>query len=198
MVKENRILDKELRQEVTKEQCHEIMDYLMVHFTDKKDYHYNYYFDTKNNNLTKKDFTLRLRTIVKDNDISYHLTLKIPTIDKDTYLEYNERLDESDMRLLAYNNKLPDGEIKELTSIHGDDVHLVNMIKVTRTIALYQDMKIFFDRISHRGQTHYELGTRIDQSKGVSSKASTDKFIGLLKKFNITYEQAERRSIRYR
>ena len=198
MVQEKRILDKELRQEVSKQKCHEIMDYLMVHFTDKKDYHYNYYFDTKNNDLSKRNVTLRLRTIVKDIDISYHLTLKVPTIDSDTYLEYNERLDEKDMRLLAYNNKLPEGEIAELTSIHGGEVKLVNMIKVNRTIALYQDMKIFFDRISHRGETYYEVGVRIDQSKGKSPKEAMTKFIGLLEKFDITFEHAKRRSIRFR
>lgn len=198
MVQEKRILDKELRQEVSKEKCHEIMDYLMVHFTDKKDYHYNYYFDTKKNDLSKRNVTLRLRTIVKDTDISYHLTLKIPTIDSDTFLEYNERLDEKDMRLLAYNNKLPEGEIIELTSIHGGEVMLVNMIKVNRTIALYQDMKIFFDRISHRGKTYYEIGARIDKSKGKSTDESMKKFVGLLEKFEVTFKQADRRSIRYR
>ncbi|MFP4286667.1 MAG: CYTH domain-containing protein [Candidatus Izemoplasmataceae bacterium] len=198
MVQEKRILDKELRQAISKEQCHEIMDYLMVHFSDKKDYHYNYYFDTKNNDLSKRNVTLRLRTIVKDVDISYHLTLKVPTIDSDTYLEYNERLDEKDMRLLAYNNKLPDGEIAELTSIHGGEVKLVNMIKVNRTIGLYQDMKIFFDRISHRGKTHYEIGVRIDQSKGKNADESIKKFTSLLDKFGITFKQAERRSIRFR
>ncbi len=197
MVQEKRILDQELRQELTKTQCHAMMDYLMVQFTDKKDFHYNYYFDTVEGSLEKRDITLRLRTVLKDESISYHLTLKIPTIDSDTYLEYNQRLDERSMRLLAYNNKLPQGEIAELTSIHGGDVKLVNMIKVNRVFALFLDQKVFFDRISHQGETFYEVGTRIDRS-GASDNSKITNFKNLLSKFGIQFEQAERRSKKFR
>ena len=197
MVQEKRILDQELRQELTKTQCHAMMDYLMVQFSDKKDFHYNYYFDTPDGSLGKRDITLRLRTILKDESISYHLTLKIPTIDSDTYLEYNQRLDERSMRLLAYNNKLPQGEIAELTSIHGGDVKLVNMIKVNRVFALFLDQKVFFDRISHQGQTYYEVGSRIDRSLASDDSKITN-FKTLLSKFGIQFEQAERRSKKFR
>lgn len=199
MVQEKRILDKELRHELGKKECRAIMDYLMTHFsTDRKDYHYNYYFDTDDRALSKRNITLRLRTIVKDNDISYHFTLKIPTIDDDTYLEYNQRLDEKEMRLLAYNNQLPDGEIKDLTSIHGGNVQLFNVIKVNRVFALYLDLKVFFDRISHKGETYYEIGTRIDQAKNGKTKEKINQFKELLKKFDIEFKQQPRRSKKYR
>ena len=198
MVQEKRILDKELRQELSKQSCYAIMDYLMVHFNDEsKDFHYNYYFDTKDHALSKRNITLRLRSIIKDKAMSYKLTLKIPTIDEDTYLEYNQKLDEKAFRLLAYNHKLPEGEIAELTSIHGGDVTLANMIKVNRVFALYNTQKIFFDRISHKGKTYYEVGTRIDQSKPNKDESKMKRFIELLKRFNITYEQAQRRSVKY-
>ena len=197
MVQEKRMLDQELRQEVTKTQCFAMMDYLMVQFSDKKDFHYNYYFDTEDGSLGKRDITLRLRTIVKDENISYHLTLKIPTIDSDTYLEYNQGLGEKEMRLLAYNNKLPKGEIYELTSIHGGNVKLVNMIKVNRVFGLFLEQKVFFDRISHQGEMFYEVGTRIDRSQaGDDSKEKN--FTKLLKKFGIEFEQAERRSKKFK
>ncbi len=198
MVQEKRILDKELRHELSKKECYAIMDYLMAHFSDRKDYHYNYYFDTEDRKLSNRDITLRLRTIVKDNDISYHLTLKIPTIDNDTYLEYNQRLDEKEMRLLAYNNQLPQGEIAELTSIHGGHVQLYNVIKVNRVFALYLDLSVFFDRISHRGNTYYEIGTRIDQVKNDKSKEKIAHFKELLSKFDIEFKQEPRRSKKYR
>ncbi len=197
MATEKRMLDQELRQELTKAQCYAMMDYLMVHFADNKDFHYNYYFDTPDNSLGKRDITLRLRSIVKGESISYHLTLKIPTIDSDTYLEYNQRLDEREMRLLAYNNKLPQGEIIELTSIHGGNVKLVNMIKVNRVFALFLDQKVFFDRISHQGKTYYEVGTRIDRSLA-SDDQKIKNFKQLLAKFGIEFEQAERRSKKFK
>ncbi len=198
MVQEKRILDRELRHQLSKTDCHAIMDYLMVEFSDKKDFHYNYYFDTPNGKLSNKDATLRLRTIVKESDISYHLTLKVPTIDKDTYLEYNEKLDEKEMRLLAYNNQLPKGEIGELTSMHNNDVKLVNVIKVNRVIGFYLDLKVFFDRISHRGKTYYEIGTRIDQSANGKTEDLINQFKELLTKFDIEFEQSPRRSKQYR
>ncbi len=198
MVQKKRILDKELRHELSKTDCHAIMDYLMVEFSDRKDFHYNYYFDTKDESLMKKNITLRLRTVVKENDISYHLTLKIPTIEKDTYLEYYEQIDEKEMRLLAYNNVLPQGEIAELSSVHGNDVKLVNMIKVNRVYAMYLNQKVYFDRISHRGKTYYEIGTRIDQSQSSDSSKITNQFKELLQKYEIEFKQSPRRSKKYR
>ena len=198
MVEKRRVLDRELRHTLTEETCHAIMDYLMVEFTDKRDHHYNYYFDTPDRSLSKNNVTLRLRTIVKGHDISYHFTLKVPTIDEDTFLEYHDRLDEKEMRLLAYNNKIPHGEIAELTSIHGGKVELVNMIKVNRVFGMYLDQKIFFDRISHRGKTHYEIGTKIDQSQNGDTERKIKEFKELLQKFDILFKQAERRSIKFR
>ncbi len=198
MVDRKRILDRELRHALTKEDCYTIMDYLMVEFSDRKDYHYNYYFDTPDGSLSKRDTTLRLRTVVKDRDISYHLTLKVSTIDEDTHLEYHQRLDEKEMRLLAYNNILPQGEIAELTSIHGGKVQLVNVIKVNRVFAMYLDQQVFFDRISHRGKTYYEIGTRIDQSKNGETERLISQFKELLKKFDITFKQADRRSEKFK
>ncbi len=198
MVQKKRILDKELRHELSKTDCHAIMDYLMVEFSERKDFHYNYYFDTPDGKLVKKDITLRLRTIVKDHDMTYHLTLKIPTIEKDTYLEYYEPIDEREMRLLAYNNKLPKGEIGELSSVHGNDVKLYNMIKVNRVYAMYLNQKVYFDRISHRGKTYYEIGTRIDQSQSGDSTQLANQFKALLQKFEIEFKQSPRRSKKYK
>ncbi len=198
MAEKNRVLDKELRHALNEEDCYTIMDFLMVEFSDRKDYHYNYYFDTPERSLSKHNTTLRLRTVVKDHDISYHLTLKVPTIDEDTHLEYHERLDEKEMRLLAYNNKLPHGEIAELTSIHGGKVQLVNVIKVNRVFAMYMDQQVFFDRISHRGRIYFEIGTRIDQTKNGDTERLINQFKGLLNKFDIIFKQAERRSVKFR
>ncbi len=198
MAEKKRILDKELRHKLTKEQCHEIMDYLMVQFADSKDIHFNYYFDTPDNDLAERDITLRVRTIRKENHTSYHLTLKIPTIDDNTYLEYNQRLSEKEMRRLVYNNKLPEGEIQELTSIHGGDVRNVNMIRVNRITAPYLDFEVYFDKISHRGRTHYEMGTRIDSSKETINEDQAQQFKDLLKSFGIEFKQVGRRSKRYR
>ncbi len=198
MPKRTRMIDKELRHALSKAQCHEIMDYLMVQFTDKKDYHYNYYFDTPEYSLADRDITLRERTIRKEGHISYHLTLKIPTVDENTYLEYHQRLSEKEMRLLLYNNKLPAGEIGELTSIHGGNVQNVNMIRVNRVQAIYKDIEIFFDKISHRGKTFYEIGTRIDHSGEMTKEEKSDQFKELLDAFNIEFKQAKRRSKKYR
>lgn len=198
MAKERRTLDKELRHALDKKSCHEIMDYLMVEFSDRRDFHYNYYFDTPENDLDKRGYTLRLRTIVKGDDISYHLSLKMPTVHKNTFVEYHEVLDEREFRALAYENKLPEGEISDLTSIHGGDIHLINMIKVNRVFGLYQNNKVFFDRISHKGETHYEIGMNIDANESALIDKKTKQFHGLLKKFDIEFEHAGRRSERYR
>ena len=198
MPKRTRVIDKELRHELSKEQCYEMMDYLMAQFSDKTDIHYNYYFDTPDRSLAKRNITLRERTIRKDGHISYHLTLKIPTIDEDTYLEYHQRLSEKEMRLLVYNDKLPEGEIKELDSIHGGDVRNVNMIRVNRADATYKDIAVFFDKISHRGKTFYEIGARIDDSGETSRDEKSEQFVELLNTFGIDFHQAKRRSVKFR
>lgn len=197
MATKKRVIDKELRTEIAKEKCYEIMDYLMVHFDDSKDIHYNYYFDTPDFSLAERDITLRERTIRKENDTSYHLTLRVPTIDKDTYVEYHQRLSEKEMRLLIYNNKLPEGEIKDLDSIHGGSVKNVNMIRVNRINAPYKDIKIYFDKISHRGKTHYEIGTKIDTSGDLPKDARTKQFKDLLESFGVAFKQAKRRSKKF-
>jgi len=196
MTQRTRVLDKELRQELSKSKCYEIMDFLMVQFTDKKDYHYNYYFDTPDYSLAERDITFRMRTIRRDNHISYHLMLRVPTIDKNTYLEYYQRLNEKQMRLLLYNNVLPEGEIKDLNSIHGGHVRNVNMIRVNRVYAPYKDIEVYFDRISHRGNTYYETGTRIHADMATKEEKSKQ-FKELLGSFGIEFKQAERRSKKY-
>lgn len=196
MPAKKRKLGSELRQALSQQECFSLMDYLMVQFNDKKDYHYNYYFDTPDNSLAKRNTTLRLRTIVKEKNIFYELTLKMPTIDENVFLEYHQNLEEVDFRRLAYENKLPKGEIIELTSVHGGKVELKNMIRVNRVAALYQQKKLFFDRISHKGNIHYELVYKIDSSKKEDYEKHLNVLKGLLKKFNISFEQAERRSVR--
>ncbi len=199
MARKTRKLDRELRHELSKAQCHEIMDYLMVQFEDTKDIHFNYYFDTPEYSLAERDITLRLRTVRKENAVSYHLTLKIPTIDPNTYLEYSQTLSEKQMRLLVYNNQLPEGEIKDLNSIHGGHVKNVNMIRVNRITAPYQEIDIFFDKISHRGKTYYEIGTRIDSTLSKQAKEThMSRFTNLLASYNIKFSQAKRRSKKYR
>ncbi len=199
MARKKHTLDRELRHELSKAQCHELMDYLMVQFVDTKDIHFNYYFDTPEYSLAERDITFRLRTIRKENAVSYQLTLKIPTIDLDTYLEYNQSLSEKQMRLLVYNNQLPDGEIKDLNSIHGGHVKNVNMIRVNRVTATYRDIEVYFDKISHRGKTYYEVGTRIDSTLDKQTKEKHMAiFKDLLASYNIKFSQAKRRSKKYR
>ncbi len=197
MAKKTRVLDKELRTELAKEKCYELMDYLMVQFNDTNDIHFNYYFDTPDFSLAERDITLRERTIRKDNHTSYHLTLRVPTIDKDTYLEYHQRLSEKEMRLLIYNNILPEGEIKDLDSIHGGKVQNVNMIRVNRVRAPYKDIEVYFDKISHHGKTFYEVGTKIDTSSGLDKEAQAKEFKALLESFGIAFKQAKRRSKKF-
>lgn len=197
MAKRKRVIDKELRTELAKEKCYEIMDYLMVQFTDTNDIHFNYYFDTPDFSLAERDITLRERTIRKENHTSYHLTLRVPTIEKDTYLEYHQQLNEKDMRLLIYNNKLPDGEIKDLNSIHGGSVKNVNMIRVNRIRAPYKDIEVYFDKISHRGKTHYEIGTKIDTTETLPKDQHAKQFKELLEGFGIAFKQAKRRSKKF-
>jgi len=197
MPKRTRAIDTEYRHALTKAQCYEIMDYLQVQFSDKTDIHYNYYFDTPNGQLAERNITLRERTIRKEGHISYHLTLKIPTIDEGTFLEYHQRLSEKEMRLLVYNDKLPDGEIKELDSIHGGDIRNVNMIRVNRVNATYKNVEIFFDKISHRGETFYEVGSKINHSGETSKEEKLSEFKELLKIFKIDFKQAKRRSLKY-
>jgi uncharacterized protein YjbK len=125
-------------------------------------------------------------------------TLKIPTIDMDTFLEYNQSLNEKQMRRLIYNNILPEGEIKDLSSIHGGNVKNVNLIRVSRVRAVYKDIEVFFDRISHRGKNFYEIGTNIESDDWVTSREKAQEFTELLARFAIVYQQAKRRSLRFK
>ncbi len=198
MANYTRTLDKEMRHELSKAQCYELMDYLMVQFSDAQDFHYNYYFDTSDGALAKQDITLRQRTIRKDNAFKYIFTLKIPTYEPETYLEYSQKLSERQMRRLVYNNIMPEGEIKDLSSIHGGNVKNVNLIRVSRVTAPYKDLEVFFDRISHRGKTFYEIGTNIESDDWATSTEKAQEFKELLESFGIQYKQTERRSKRFR
>ncbi len=197
MAKEKNVLEKSFRHELTKEEAKEMMDFLMVEFDDNKDYHYNYYFDTCNGDLDKRNITLRQRTIVKDKDISYQLTLKIPALDDETYLEYNQRISEREMRRLVYNNHLPEGEIKDLDSVHGGHVVKTKMIRAKRVYANYRDIDVFFDQVSHRGKNYYEVGVHIDSGPNVVTDEKVALFKDLLNEFNHTFTPAERRSKKY-
>jgi len=191
-------LDKEYRHALSKQETKEMMDFLMVEFGDGKDYHYNYYFETYGKNkLADRNITLRLRTIVKDNSISYILTLKIPAIDDNTFLEYTQKISEKDMRRLVYNNHLPEGEIKDLNSIHGGHIEKTKMIRTNRVYAEYKDIKVFFDQISHRGKNHYEVGVNIDSRPNITTETKVAQFEELLKEFGHTFKQAERRSVKF-
>ncbi|MGM0436467.1 MAG: hypothetical protein ACQEQA_05385, partial [Bacillota bacterium] len=91
-----------------------------------------------------------------------------------------------------------EGEIKDLSSIHGGNVKNFNLIRVSRVTAPYKDIEVFFDRISHRGKTFYEIGTNIESDDWASSAEKAQEFTELLAKFDIEYKQAERRSKRFR
>lgn len=190
-------LGKELRFELTKPQVREMMDFLMVEFNDAKDYHYNYYFDTPNGDLGKRNITLRQRTKVKDDYITHEFTLKIPSIEDNTFVEYHQPLSDKEMRLLVYNNHLPKGEIRDLNAIHGGFVQKTKVIRTSRVYATYQDIDVFFDKISHRGHNHYEIGVNIDAAPGVKTEDSLKQFHALLAEFNHTYTPAPRRSLKF-
>ncbi len=190
-------LGKELRFELTKPQVRELMDFLMVEFNDAKDYHYNYYFDTPKGDLSQRNITLRQRTLVKDDAIKHVFTLKIPSIEDNTYLEYHQNLSDKEMKLLVYNNHLPAGEIRDLNAIHGGFVQKTKVIRTSRVYATYKDINVFFDKISHRGHNYYEVGVKIDAMPGVKTETGLNQFHELLAEFGHTYTPAPRRSQKY-
>ena len=191
-------VDTELRHAADKTVIQAMMDDLMVSFSRGQDYHYNYYFDTDDDSLLNRQITLRCRTIIDEASKRSFLTLKIPASDSQTYMELTQELTDTEMRELVYSNILPYGEIKDLTAIHGGHVLKKQTIRVSRVVAPYIDIDIFFDKITVRGIPHYEIGTKISAGPNQEVDHKKDLFIKFLKTFGETFTPAPRRSYTYR
>ena len=191
-------VDTELRHALDKTTAQAMMDDLMVSFSRGQNYHYNYYFDTKDDSLFERNITLRCRTIIDGDTKQSFLTLKIPSSEAQTYLEHTQELTDTEMRELVYSNILPYGEIKDLTAIHGGNVFKKETIRVSRVIASYLDIDIFFDKITVRGIPYYEVGTKISAGPNQEISSKKQVFIDYLKSFGEEFTPAPRRSYTYR
>ena len=191
-------VDTELRHALDKTKAQAMMDDLMVSFSRGQNYHYNYYFDTEDNSLFDRNITLRCRTIIDEDTKQSFLTLKIPSSEAQTYMEHTQELTDTEMRELVYSNILPYGEIKDLTAIHGGQVFKKETIRVSRVIASYLDIDIFFDKITVRGIPHYEIGTKISSGPLAKTQEKKQSFIEYLKTFGEEFTPAPRRSYTYR
>jgi uncharacterized protein YjbK len=101
------------------------------------------------------------------------------------------------MQTLIYQNELPEGEIKDLTAIHGGHVLKKQLIRVSRVLAAYQSLTLFFDKINVQGETYYEMGTRLNVTPTQDLHDLKEIFYQFLKQFNQTYLPAEKRSYRF-
>lgn len=191
-------VDTELRHALEKTPVQAMMDDLMVTFSRGQNYHYNYYFDTEDDSLFDRDITLRCRTIIDNDYKRSFLTLKIPSPEAQTYMEHTQELTDTEMRELVYSNILPYGEIKDLTAIHGGRVFKKETIRVSRVVAPYKDIDIFFDKITVRGIPYYEVGTKIWAGPNTKIQAKKQLFIDYLKSFGENFTPAPRRSYTYR
>ena len=189
-------LGKELRHELTLKQCQSIMRDLGVAFDETQDEHFNYYFETPQKDLKKRHITLRLRTAIKARETTHTLTLKIPSIETHSFLEYHQNVSEKEKKALVDHHRLPEGEIKDLTAIHGGVVEKVRVIHTLRAYAHVQDMALFFDLITHRGGTFYEIGLKVDSLPGVITQTVIDHFFAYLNRYQMTYTPAPRWSER--
>lgn len=187
-------VDKELRHILSKTKAQAMMDELMVSFSMGQNYHYNYYFDTQENDLFKKDIMLRCRTILENGEKTSILSLKIPSLEEHTFLEYHQTLTDEEMEKMVYHNMLPYGEIKELTAIHGGIVFKRQTIRVSRVYAHYKDLALYFDKITIRGIPSYEIGAKIPSGPFDTTTAKVQIFYDFLNDFEETYTQAPRRS----
>lgn len=190
-------VDTELRISLDKTTLQAMMDELMVSFNRGQNYHYNHYFDTKDESLLRRNITLRCRVII-DGDLKKNsLTLKIPSGEFETFVEYHQPLSDEQMQALIYQNELPEGEIKDLTAIHGGHVLKKQLIRVSRVLAAYQSLTLFFDKINVQGETYYEMGTRLNVTPSQDLHDLKEIFYQFLKQFNQTYLPAEKRSYRF-
>lgn len=187
-------VDKELRHAISKTKAQAMMDELMVSFSMGQNYHYNYYFDTSANDLFKRDIMLRCRTILDNGQKTSALTLKIPSPEASIYLEYHQNLSDNAMEKMVYHNVLPDGEIKDLTAIHGGEVFKRQTIRVSRIYATYKDLDLYFDKITVRGIPSYEIGAKIPSGPFDASSPKQALFFEFLGLFDETYQKAPRRS----
>lgn len=191
-------VDIELRHALDKTTMHAMMDDLMVSFSSGQNYHYNYYFDTEDDQMYHRETILRCRTIIEGAKKQSFLTLKIASPEEDAFVEYTQELTDKEMKEMVYSNILPFGEIKDLTAIHTGHVVKKQTIRVSRVMAPYKDLYLFFDKITVRGIPHYEIGTKISAGPGQDSHAKKTQFFDLLKSFGQTYTQAPRRSDTFR
>ncbi len=91
-------------------------------------------------------------------------SLKIPSGEFETFVEYTQPLSDEQMQRLVYQNQLTEGEIKDLTAIHGGSVIKKQLLRVSRVLAPYQSLTLFFDKINVQGETYYEMGNKINVS----------------------------------
>ena len=190
-------VDTELRHVCDKTTMQAMMDELMVSFNRGQNYHYNHYFDTEDESLLKRNITLRCRVIIEGDLKKNIFTLKIPSGEFETFVEYTQPLSDDQMQRLVYQNQIPDGEIKDLTAIHGGNVIKKQLIRVSRVFAPYQSLTLFFDKINVQGQTYYEMGTKLSVSPTEDLHDQKEVFYQFLKQFKQVYHPAERRSYRF-
>jgi uncharacterized protein YjbK len=190
-------LGKELKHELTLNHCQTLMRDLGVAFDETQDEHFNYYFETPHRDLRKRGITLRLRTAIKQKKTTHTLTLKIPSIETHSFLEYHQTVSEAQKKALVDEHRLPEGEIKDLTAIHGGVIEKIKVIHTLRAYAHSDDMALFFDSITHKGESFCEIGIKVDSLPGVVTQTLVDRFFAYLNHYDLTYTPAPRWSERF-
>lgn len=114
----------------------------------------NYYIDTRNHDIKKNGFALRVR----EKNEEFELTLKTPL--SEGLLEKNESISWRVFEELKEKNIFPDGGIKKFLAILGIDVNdlrIITSLTTDRIQMNYQNAILAVDKNSYSQIVDYEL-----------------------------------------
>lgn len=113
----------------------------------------NYYFDTEDKFLSKKDISLRVRLNIRSK--SYTMTIKIPH--KIGKLEINEQIKLNQFEELSNTGILPKGEISSLIGDIPSKLILLASLTTVRCEVEYENGKLALDHNTYNGLQDFEL-----------------------------------------
>ena len=170
----------EIKSKLTKQDYNKLVNA----FLKQKPYtQINYYFDTKDREISKRNCGLRIR----DKNGKFELTLKIPNTEGK--LEINQQISDKVAKSMLKNKSFEDGEIKTcLESFLGIKTSTIsNLGKLTteRIDLRYKTGLISIDKSTYNGITEYEIEIEDD------SEANAEKHLKeFLSEFGIEYKKS--------
>ena len=170
----------EIKSKLTKQDY----DKLVQTFSNQKSYsQINYYFDTKDKEISERNCGLRIR----EKNGRFELTLKIPN--SEGKLEINQQISDKIAKSMLSNNMFIDGEVKHclesFLGIKTSNISNLGLLETERIDLTYKTGLISIDKSTYNNITEYEIEIE-DESEEKAEKHLKEFLSG----FEIEYKKS--------